>query len=63
MEDTARTAGSARRTTVNVRVAAEAAPRFNVGSRWEVVAASLDSLWEGAYTITLRMIEDEGDGR
>lgn len=63
MEDTERTKDAPRRAEVNVRVAAEAVSRFNVGTRWEVVAASLDSLWQGeAYTVTLREIEAERDG-
>jgi hypothetical protein len=45
------------RPAINVRVESEKAPRFNVGTRWEVVASSLGSLWEGAYTVTFREIE------
>jgi len=51
--------------TGTVKVAAErdAMPRFIAGSRWEVVASSLESLWHGPYTVTLRQIEDGGDER
>jgi len=51
---------SAQRATVKVSVAPEKAPRFIVGTRWEVVASSLDSLWQGAHTVTLEEIETEG---
>ena len=41
------------RLTVHLRVEPEQANRLNVGTRWEVVASSLESLWQGAYKITL----------
>jgi hypothetical protein len=52
---------STQRATVRVSVEPEKATRFNVGTRWKVVASSLGSLWEGAHTITLEEIEAEGD--
>lgn len=48
--------GSHKRATVFVRVESGTAPRLEIGSRWEVVAPSLDSLWAGAHTVTLRRI-------
>ncbi|MDX2435920.1 MAG: hypothetical protein QNL88_02610 [Acidobacteriota bacterium] len=49
------------RPTVNLRVDAELAPRLNVGTRWEVVASSLESLWQGAYKVRLKEITAEDD--
>jgi len=51
-----------KRSSVTVRVEAEQATRFNVGTRWEVVASSLESLWQGAYKVTLEEITAEDDG-
>ena len=61
MPEKERTSESARRATVNVSVEPPNAPRFIVGTRWKVVATSLGSLWEGAYTVTLEEIEAERD--
>jgi len=47
------------RLTVTLRVEPEQANRLNIGTRWEVVASSLESLWQGAYKITLEEIPDE----
>lgn len=47
------------RLTVNLRVEPEQATRLNIGTRWEVVASSLESLWQGAYKITLEEIPAE----
>ena len=55
------TSESAQRATVKVSVEPEKAPRFIVGTRWEVVASSLDSLWQGAHTVTLKEIETVGE--
>ena len=52
---------SARRAMVKVRVESEKASRFNISTRWEVVASSPESWWEGAYTVTLKEIEAEAD--
>ena len=52
---------SARRAMVKVRIESEKASRFNIGTRWEVVASSPDSLWQGSYSVTLKEIEAEGD--
>lgn len=49
--------------TVKVAVDREAAPPFVVGTTWEVVASSLESLWHGPYTITLRLVDDGEDER
>jgi len=49
------------RFTVHLRVEAEQATRLNVGTRWEVVASSLESLWQGAYKVTLKEITAEDD--
>lgn len=49
--------------TVKVAVDREAAPRFGVGTRWEVVTSSLESLWHGPYTMTLRPVDDGADGK
>ena len=47
------------REPVTVRVDAESSTRLRTGTRWEVVASSLDSLWEGAYTVMLRELETD----
>ena len=52
---------SARRAMVKVRIESEKASRFNIGTRWEVVESSPESLWQGAYSVTLKEIEAEGD--
>jgi len=49
------------RPSVSLRVEAEQVSRFNVGTRWEVVAASQESLWQGAHTITFREIVSKDD--
>ena len=49
------------RDTISLRVEAEKANRFNVGTRWEVVASSPESLWLGAYSVTFKEIADEAD--
>ena len=49
------------RTRIDVRVEAELEPRLRVGTCWRVVASSVGSLWDGAYTITFEEIEDGGD--
>ena len=47
---------------VNVHVKFDEVSRLRVGTSWEVVASSRDSLFdEGAYTVTLKEIEAEGD--
>ncbi|MEJ2582319.1 MAG: hypothetical protein P8127_11920 [Acidobacteriota bacterium] len=46
---------------VEVRVEAELEPRLRVGTCWKVVASSVGSLWDGAYTITFEEIEDRTD--
>ena len=46
--------------TVQVSVTPETAPRLRAGTRWEVVATSLDSLWNDRYTVTLRAVQDRG---
>jgi hypothetical protein len=51
---------SAPRIRVTVTVESELAPRLNVGTRWEVVASSLSSLWERAYAVTLEEMSDPG---
>ena len=52
---------SARRAMVKVRIEPEKASQFNIGTRWEVVASSPESLWQGAYAVTLKEIEADGD--
>ena len=52
---------SARRPVVKVSVEREQAPQFGVGTRWEVAALSLESLWHGPYTVTLRQVEPRDD--
>lgn len=52
---------SARRSVVKVSVQREQAPQFGVATRWEVAAVSLESLWHGPYTVTLRQVEPPGD--
>ena len=52
---------SARRAMVKVRIESEKASRFNIGTRWEVVASSPESWWQGAYAVTLKEIEADGD--
>jgi len=48
---------------VNVHVKFDEASRLTVGTRWEVVASSRDSLFdEGAYTVKLKEIETEDEG-
>jgi hypothetical protein len=48
---------------VNVHVKFDEVSRLTVGTRWEVVASSRDSLFdEGAYTVMLKEIETEGEG-
>lgn len=59
MEDCEPTSRSPGRDTVTVRVDPESSTHLRVGSRWEVVDSSLDSLWEGAYTVTLKEIAPE----
>lgn len=59
MADREHTTESPRTATVTVRVEPAASTRLRIGTRWEVVAASLDSLWQGAYTVTLQEIEDD----
>jgi len=49
------------RLTVNLRVEPEQATRLNVGTQWEVVASSLESLWHGAYKVTLEEIPAQDD--
>lgn len=49
------------RSTVQLRIEAGQATRFYVGTRWEVVASSLESLWQGAYKVTLKEITAEDD--
>jgi hypothetical protein len=49
------------RPSVSLRIEAEQVSRFNVGTRWEVVAASQESLWQGAHTITFREIVSKDD--
>jgi hypothetical protein len=49
MPEQERTGESDRRATVQLSVEPDNASRFNVGTRWEVVASSLDSLWQGAH--------------
>ena len=49
------------RPRIDVRVESAKAPRFEVGTRWKVVASSPESLWEGSYTVTLERIEGESD--
>ena len=49
------------RPSVSLRIDAEQVSRFNVGTRWEVVAASQESLWQGAHTITFKEIVAEDD--
>ena len=49
--------------SVNVHVKFDEVSRLTVGTRWEVVASSRDSLFdEGAYTVMLKEIETEGEG-
>ena len=46
---------------VDVHVKFDEVSRLRVGTRWEVVASSRDSLFDdGAYTVTLKEIEAEG---
>lgn len=52
---------TSKRPSVSLRVEPEQVFRFNVGTRWEVVAATQESLWQGAHTITFREITDEDD--
>jgi outer membrane receptor for monomeric catechols len=49
------------RFTVNLRVEPEQANRLNIGTRWKVVASSLESLWHGAYKVTLEEIPAQDD--
>ena len=53
---------SARRAMVKMRIESEKASRFNIGTRWEVVASSPESPWQGAYAVTLKEIEAGGEG-
>ncbi len=50
-----------RRSTITIGVEREMAPRFAVGARREVDDSSLDSLWYGRSTVTLRRVEDGDD--
>jgi len=47
--------------TVDVHIKADQVTRLSRGTRWEVVEASLGSLWEDTYTVSLRPV-DEADG-
>jgi hypothetical protein len=47
---------------VDVHVKFEEVSRLRVGTSWEVVATSRDSLFDdGLYTVTLKEIEAEGN--
>ena len=48
---------------VKVHVTFDEVSRLRVGTSWEVVASSRDSLFdEGAYTVKLKEIETEDEG-
>ena len=49
------------RPPITLRVEAEKISRFSVGTRWEVVASSVESLWGAQFTVTLKEIETAGD--
>lgn len=59
MADRDHTTEEAGSDVLKVRVDAESSTRLRTGTRWEVVASSLDSLWEGGYTVTLREVDRE----
>ncbi len=44
--------------TITVRVEPSSSTHLPIGSRWEVVDSSPDSLWGGPYTVTLRQVDD-----
>ena len=47
---------------IDVHVKFEEVSRLRVGTSWEVVTSSRDSLFdEGLYTVTLKEIEAEGN--
>jgi len=47
---------------VNIHVKFDEVSRLRVGTRWEVVASSRDSLFDdGSYTVTLKEIETVGE--
>ena len=48
------------REVVTVRVEAEHVTKLPKGSRWVVIESSLDSLWQGAYTVKLEAIDSKG---
>ena len=57
MPEHERTTGPGAKARVTVSVKPEWAPRLGVGTRWEVVASSLGSLWDEVFTVTLEEIE------
>lgn len=50
--------GATRRSSVTVSVSPSSSTLLRVGTRWEVVASTLDTLWGGTHTVTLVPIED-----
>lgn len=58
MTDRQETREPSERHTITVRLEPSSSARLPVGSRWEVVASSPESLWEGPHTVTLRQIDD-----
>ena len=43
--------------TIDVRIKADKIHLFQVGTRWEVLSATLNSLYEPDYAVTLKKIE------
>ena len=58
MTDRQQTREPKRHETITVRVEPSSATQLPIGSRWEVVDSSLDSLWGGPCTVTLRRVDD-----
>lgn len=47
--------------TFAVHIKADEVTQFSPGTRWEVVASSLGSLWEDTYTVSLRRVGEAGE--
>ena len=58
MTDRQETREPSERHTITVRLEPSGSTHLPVGSRWEVVDSSTDSLWGGPHTVTLRKIDD-----
>ena len=42
---------------IEVSVKVELVSQLGVGTRWEVVDASLDTLWNSTYSVTLKRVD------